>query len=277
MRLFNKVAVIGTGLIGGSIALAIKKRRLADEVIGVSRHKSTLLLAKKIHAIDRGSEDINIIKGADLVILATPVSTILALAPKIAGIIKKECIVTDVGSTKQEIAAKLGKIFPRYVGTHPMAGSQKRGVANAKPQIFKGSLCLLTPLGNTDKEACVKIKKLWLSLGAKVIYLSPKMHDKILSFISHLPHIAAFSLISSVPSQYLKFSSTGLKDTTRIAASETELWNDIFLSNRKNILKAIAVLEDNLKKIKSALNKKDKYSLTKLLREAKLKRDSLGL
>jgi len=277
MRLFNKVAIVGTGLIGGSIALAIKKKGLAKEVIGVSRHKKTLLIARRTHAIDKGSQDINIIKDADLVVLATPVDTILNLAPKVGRLIRRDCIVTDVGSTKREIVSRLTRIFPFYVGAHPMAGSQNRGMLHADPGIFKNSLCILTPVRNTDKKAQGKVRKLWLSLGAEVICLSPDEHDKILSFVSHLQHIAAFSLMEVVPRQYLQFAAGGFRDTTRIAASESEIWSDIFLSNRKNIIKSIEVLQLGLNKIKSAINKKDKKLLDKILKRAKLRRDSLDL
>lgn len=276
IRLFNKVAIVGVGLIGGSIALAIKKKQLANEVIGVSRHKKTLLKALKNRAIDKGSKDLNIIKEADLVILATPVSTILNLAPMISKIIRPDCIVSDVGSTKQRIVSKLGKIFPHYVGSHPLAGSEKRGIANAHPDIFKGSLCILTPTKNTNSKAQEKIKKLWCQLGAKVFFLTPTTHDKILSFVSHLPHVIAFSLIKIIPKKYLGFASTGLKDSTRIAASDSELWLDIFLSNRKNMLKTIDLFQENLLRIKSAIHKKDKKLLSKILKEAKRKRDILN-
>ncbi|MCM8796019.1 MAG: prephenate dehydrogenase/arogenate dehydrogenase family protein [Candidatus Omnitrophica bacterium] len=275
MRLFDKVAIVGTGLIGGSIALAIKKKQIAKEVIGISRHRYTLALAKKIHAIDKGSLDLEVIKDADLVILATPVNTILNLAPRISKIIKGNCIVIDVGSTKQEIVAKLSKVFTHYLGAHPLAGSEKRGIVNATADLFKDSLCILTPTKNTDKKTLRKITRLWVELGAEVDILSANRHDKILSFTSHLPHIVAFSLIKSIPQRYLKFASGGLKDTTRIAGSESELWSDIFLSNRKNILGSIRILENNLEKIKSAITRKDKRRLNRILKKAKEKRDNL--
>jgi len=275
MKLFHKVAIVGTGLIGGSLALAIKKQRLADEVIGVSRRKNTLLLAKKNRSIDKGSQDINIIKDADLVILATPVSIILKLAPKISKIIKRDCIVTDVGSTKQEIVSRLERIFLNYVGSHPLSGSEKRGILNAGPLIFKDSLCILTPTKNTDERSLSKIKQLWNLVGTKVVFLTPDAHDKILSFTSHLPHIVAFSLIGAVPRKYFKFSATGLKDTTRIAASDSQIWCDIFLSNQKNIVRAMESFQERLSKIKSAINKKDKKLLHLILKEAKVKRGSL--
>lgn len=276
MKMFNKVVIVGTGLLGGSIALAIKKKKLAREVAGISRHKSSIAFAKKIHAIDSGSQDINIAKGADLIIFATPVGAILALAPKIAGLVDKGCIVTDVGSTKEEISAKLSKLFPGYVGSHPMAGSEKRGIKYADARILEDSLCLVTSRPGLDKQACRKVAKLWNELGFRVSFLTPGLHDKIISFVSHLPHVVAFSLMSSVPAEYFKFSSGGLKDTTRIAASEAELWTDIFLTNRKNLLKAMSQMEQNLARIRSAVNKKDKVLLTRIIRQAHNKRVSLS-
>jgi prephenate dehydrogenase len=276
MRLFDKVAIVGTGLIGGSIALAIKKNRLAGEVVGVSRHKKNLLLAKSIGAIDRGSQDLNIIKGASPVILATPVNTIINLAPTIHKIIGNHAIVTDVGSTKEKIVKILEKIFPNYLGSHPLAGSEKRGIINADPKIFKGSLCILTSTKNTDNKTLERIDLLWKQIGARTITLTPKAHDRILSFVSHLPHLIAFSLIDTMPKEYLKFASSGLRDTTRVASSDSELWVDIFLSNQKNMLKTIGALEENLKNLKSAIRKKDKRGLALILKNAKMKRKILG-
>ncbi len=274
-KLFNKVAIVGTGLIGGSMALAIKKKGLANEVIGVSRHKKSLLTAKKNGVIYRGSQNLGIIKDADLVVLAAPVNTILNLAEPISKIVKPDCIVTDVGSTKREIVSELEMVFPGYVGSHPLAGSEKRGVVNAEAGIFCGTLCILTPTRKTDKKALDKIKKLWDAFGARVLLLPAGSHDKILSFVSHLPHVAAFSLISIIPEKYLKFAASGLKDTTRIAASDSQLWSDIFLSNSKNISTAISSLQDVLSRIKSAINRKDRKLLASILKEAKKKRESL--
>jgi prephenate dehydrogenase len=275
MKLFKKVAIVGTGLIGGSIGLAIKKNMLADEVVGISRHKKNLLLAKHRGIIDSGSKDADIIKGADLVILATPVDRIIKFAPIISRMVKKDCIVTDVGSTKKEIVEALEKFFPSYLGSHPLAGSEKRGVSNAQADLFRGTLCILTPTKKTKPDTLLKLEKFWKMLGAKVIFLSTETHDKILSFVSHLPHVVAFSLIDSIPKQYLGFSPSSLKDTTRIAASDSEIWADIFLSNRKNMLKTIGLLQNNLSRIKHAIDKKERHLLTKILKEAKKRREAL--
>jgi len=274
MRLFNKVAVIGTGLIGGSLALSLKKQKLANTIVGVSKHANSLKLALRRKAIDRAGLSLDIIKGSDLVILATPVSTIINLKNKIRRLIEKDCIVIDVGSTKQKIVTSLEKVFPGFLGCHPLAGSEKRGISNAKADIFKDSLCIITPTKNTSKDTIKKINKLWVKVGARVVFLSPKEHDRILSFTSHLPHIIAFTLINSIPQGYLRFSSGGLKDATRIASSDPGLWQDIFLSNQENILKAIDLFEKNIKKLKSAIRERNS-GLNKILNSAKSKRDSL--
>jgi prephenate dehydrogenase len=275
MRLFKKVAIVGTGLIGGSIALAIKSKGLAGEIVGVSRRSKSIRYAKKIGAIDRGSVDPDIIKGADAVILATPVQSIIKTAPAIVKIVKRDCLVTDVGSTKVEIVKALSRIFPNFVGSHPLAGSEKTSIVQARRNMFEGSLCILVPTVKTRPAVLSKIRILWKKLGARTVVLGPADHDKILSFVSHLPHAVSFSLINSIPDRYLKYASSGLKDTTRIAGSDSELWAQILLSNRKNTAEAIEVLEGHLSRIKSAIRRKDKRLLKAVLKQAKNKRGML--
>lgn len=276
MKLFNKIAIVGVGLIGGSIGLELKRKRLANQVIGISFHKASIALAKKRGAIDIGSLDFGVLKDADLVILATPVFTILELAPQISKVIKKDCIVTDVGSTKEEIVSNLEKIFPNFIGSHPLAGSQKRSISNAKKGLFKKSLVILTPTKKTKPAIVNKIEQFWAKLGATVTKLEPSVHDLTLAYTSHLAHVAAFSLIESIPEKSLAYSASGLKDTTRIALSNSRLWADIFLSNRENIVKSIAALELNLNRIKSAIKNNKKTLLIKLLKKSQLKREQLG-
>lgn len=276
MKLFNKIAIVGVGLIGGSIGLELKRKRLANQVIGISFHKASIALAKKRGAIDIGSLDFGVLKDADLVILATPVFTILELAPQISKVIKKDCIVTDVGSTKEEIVSNLEKIFPNFIGSHPLAGSQKRSISNAKKGLFKKSLVILTPTKKTKPAIVNKIEQFWAKLGATVTKLEPSVHDLTLAYTSHLAHVAAFSLIGSIPEKSLAYSASGLKDTTRIALSNSRLWADIFLSNRENIVKSIAALELNLNRIKSAIKNNKKTLLIKLLKKSQLKREQLG-
>ena len=262
-------------MIGGSMALDMKKKRLAGKIVGVCRSRKSVFLALRHKVVDACSQDLDIIRNADLVVLATPVSTIMDLAPKVAKLVDKGCFVTDVGSTKEEIVSKLEKIFPHYVGSHPLAGSEKRGVAYARTGIFRNSLCVLTPTKKSKKAALERMRTLWSSLEARVIVTDPAFHDRALSFVSHLPHIIAFCLIDVIPGEFLTFGSSGLKDTTRIASSEPELWRDIFMSNRKAALEAITAFQENLAQAKELLKKKDILRLGNFLSRAKNKRDSL--
>ena len=275
MKLFSKVAIVGLGLIGGSIALACKKNKIAGSIIGISRRKSTLANAKKIGIFDCVSGDIRRVEGCDLLIFATPVGTTLRLAPRVRQVIADECIVTDVGSTKEVVVAKLENLFPGFVGSHPLAGSEKSGIGNASSGLFKGSCWIVTPTARTNRLALDKIMLFSRRLGAHARCISPALHDIILSFTSHLPHAAAFSLITTVPVRYLPWSAGGLRDTTRVAASEAELWADIFLTNRNNVLGAIGLLQQNVAKIKSAIAKNDRGVLIKILKHAKDKRVAL--
>jgi prephenate dehydrogenase len=276
MKMFNKVVIIGTGLIGGSLGLTLKKRHLAGQIIGLSRKKKNANLAKKAGAIDLVGTSLDVVKDADLVILATPVDVIVNLAVKISNKLKKGCIVIDVGSSKENIVAKLSKLIPNFIGCHPLAGSEKKGAINLKADIFKGSVCILTPTVKTNKNALNKIELLWRNLGAKIVKLSPNKHDQILASTSHLPHAVAFSLMGSVPEQFLSMSSGGLNDTTRIAASDAKLWSQIFLSNRKNLLSAVSCFQKELNALKLALQNKNQRSLTKILTLANKKREKLA-
>lgn len=276
MKLFNKVVIIGTGLIGGSLGLALKKRHLAGQVIGLSRHLKNARLAKKIGAIDSVGLSIEAIKDADLVILATPVEAIISLAPKIAKKLKKGALVIDVGSTKERIVSKLSAIIPNFLGCHPLAGSEKKGIANLENDIFKGTVCVLTPTRKTNPAVLNKIKLLWSRLGARIVILPAKKHDRILSLTSHLPHAIAFSLISAVPEQFFTLSANSLRDSTRISSSDADLWSGIFLSNRNNLLTALSIFQLKLSALKIALKNKDKKKLVKILKLAGNKRKKLG-
>ena len=276
MKIFNKVVIIGTGLIGGSVGLASRKQRLAGEVIGLSRQQKNARLAKKVGAIDRIGQSLEVVEDADLVILATPVDTIINLAWEVSKKINKDCIVIDVGSTKERIVTKLGALIPNFLGCHPLAGSEKKGIANLEDSIFKGSICIITPTLETNPRTLNKVKLLWRRLGANVVLLSAKKHDQVLAFTSHLPHALAFSLINSIPDQCLLFSSSGLRDTTRISSSDAHLWSEIFLSNRNNLLAALSIFQTKLTVLKLALRSGNKKQLAKILVSANKKREKLG-
>jgi len=275
MKLFEKIAIVGVGLIGGSLGLEIKKRRLAGEVIGFSRHRETLEIAIKKKVIDRSAFNLNALKEADLVILATPVGTIIKLASRISKILKSGCIISDVGSTKFSIVSRMEKLLPPgvyFVGGHPLAGLEKRGILNAREGLFKDFTCILTRTKKTHLPSLKKMKRFWQLLGANVHILAPRTHDEILSYVSHLPHISAFSLVNAVPAKYLKFSSGGFKDTTRIALSDEEIWRDIFITNKNEIIKSVEVFQDNIERFKCALKNGDGVRLLQFIKRARGKR-----
>lgn len=272
---FKKLAIIGVGLIGGSLALALRTRGVAGSIVGVSRHKETLAKARARGAIDEGSLSLDIVAGADCVVLATPVETILRLAPKLASILSPSCIVTDVGGAKARIVEELQKIFPKFVGAHPMAGSEQRGIGQADADLFNGALCIVTPTSRTDKEALRTVERMWHETGARTTRMTPARHDVIIACVSHLPHAVAFSLMNSVPDVYLSYAASGLKDATRIAASDAEIWSGIFLNNRENVLKAVRVFGSNLKILERALAHDDAGALRNFLRRAAGKRRKL--
>jgi prephenate dehydrogenase len=276
MKMFNKVVIIGTGLIGGSIGLALKKRHLAGQVIGLSRNPKNAKFAKKIGAIDAVGCSLDVVADADLVVLATPVDTIIDFSRIIAKKIKKSCVVIDVGSTKERIVSVLSKLIPGFVGCHPLTGSEKKGIMNLREDIFKNSLCLITPVAKTNQQVLNKVKLLWHRLGADTVILSAQKHDRVLAFTSHLPHVVAFSLINSVPANSLVLGSSGLKDTTRISSSDANLWSQIFLSNRSNLLSAFSSLQNKINALKMAIKNKNKKLLTKILAVSKNKREKLG-
>lgn len=278
MRLFNKVAIIGVGLIGGSLGLALRKKGLASEIVGFFRRRQTLIKAKRKGLITNATMSLKeAVSGADLIILATPVDTIIKFASKIKRMVKKGAIIIDVGSTKLKIVKKIERLLPagvHFVGCHPLAGSDKSGPEAANVNIFKDSICILTPTRNTDKRALAKIKRLWQGLGAETKILTPQEHDKILSFTSHLSHLVSFAIVDCVPGKYLQFIGSGFRDTTRLASSSPVLWRDICFSNRDEILKAISKLQKSLFKFKDYIQKKKFNILEHDFARAKKRRDS---
>ena len=232
MRLFNKVAIIGVGLIGGSIGLVLKKKGLTGKIIGIGHRQKSINQALMAGAVDAGYLGLGQIRGADLVILAAPVKEIINILPKLKNLITKDCLIIDAGSTKSEIIKTAEKHKLRFIGGHPLAGMEKKGPENARADLFKNSLCLLVVPKKYNPQDLNRVKKLWEALGARTLVLNSARHDRILAFTSHLPHVVVFSLLDCLRSDYLKFGAGGLKDTTRIGLSDPLLWKDIFLTNR---------------------------------------------
>ncbi len=279
--IFRKVSIIGVGLIGGSIGEALKKKRLAKEIIGVGHRTSSIKEALKRGAIDKGTlKAVKGVEGADLVIIATRVGLIPGFGRMIGKTLKKGCVVTDVGSTKAGIVGLMEKSIPcgaAFVGSHPMTGSEKRGIKSAKEDLFKGSTVIMTKSKKTDTVAVKKLERFWKSLGvSRVAVRSPEKHDRIVAEISHLPHIVVAALINSASGESLGFASTGFKDTTRIAASDPDIWRDICMTNRKEILRALDNYGRNLSRIRKLIKEGSGAGLCREFGKSKARRKSLS-
>ena len=278
-HLFRRVTIVGIGLMGGSLGLAIKKYGLAREVIGLSQSQSSLMEAEKMGAIDKGMTDIKkAVQNVDLVVLATPVDDIIKLFDMINPYLRRGTIVTDVGSTKTEIldaAQKTLNFSYNFVGSHPLVGSEKKGVESARADLFEGAICIMTWHAKTSNQAKERVKQLWAKVGASVKSLSPEEHDETLAYISHVPHLIAYALLDSIPAKYLPLASGGLKDTTRIAGSSPQVWKDISLSNSKNMVKALDEFVQRLKLLRQAMAERDEKILLDMFTKAKEKRDSI--
>jgi prephenate dehydrogenase len=272
LKKIKKVGIIGVGLMGGSLAVALRKSFKNFKVIGHARSDKTLRRLRKAKVLDRiERSDKKIAKEADILILATPVGIITNLLKKLAPYLKKGAIVFDLGSTKEEIEKVAKNNLSKgvsFVGCHPFCGSEKAGVEKAKEDLYQGSLCFIT----STNKASYLIEKIWKRIGSRVVRISPCAHDNITSFISHLPHLICFSLVGAIPDKYLKFSSSGFADLTRIASSSGDLWADIFLSNKNQLLKHINKYNEISNKFKDAIIKEDKKELKRLIKKANKKR-----
>ncbi|MCX7927959.1 MAG: prephenate dehydrogenase/arogenate dehydrogenase family protein [Candidatus Omnitrophica bacterium] len=273
MILFENIAIVGTGLIGGSLALAIKKYKLCKRIIGVCRHKSSEIIAQKMGIFYRVSRSLKDINDAECVIVATPPSVCYEIAPLIAKIVKPEVIISDVSSTKENIVKEFEKYFNFYLGSHPLAGSEKRGIIYANAELFKGSICIVTPTKKTNLTAKKKIVQLWKMVGCNVVEMSAEKHDKILGRLSHLPHAIAFSLMNIITKEESKLAPPSFKEMTRIAGSDANLWSDIFLENKSALLSAMDSFEKKFLFFKKAIYEKNKFLLRKIIFSAKRKRE----
>ena len=275
MKKFNRVAIIGVGLIGGSIGLAVRKHHLAKEVVGVCRTSRSIRLAKKIGAIDWGTVRLSeALRGADLVILATPISAMHPLARQIALHLKPGSLVIDVASTKQKVIRDLEEIFPPgilFVGSHPLAGREKTSASFATADLFRKAPCFVVPTRRSDPKSIQTICLFWKALGGKVIRVKAEQHDEIVSKVSHLPHIAAALLV--LEAGRTPWVGNGFLDMTRIASSEASLWRDILFSNRLQMLKTLRRFRRRLDGMVILLEKKDRQAVLRRLQKAKRLRE----
>lgn len=272
---FKKITIIGVGLLGASIGMAARKKKLAGSVFGFFRNKSKINEAIRLKAIDRGGDNLEeALEGSDLIVLCSPVEDIIKKLSAIKSLGFKNALITDVGSTKARIINAAKGL--NFVGSHPLAGSEQSGIGAASPELFSGCLCVIVPDG--AKAASVrKISAFWGALGMTVTKIKAKKHDEALAFASHLPHAVAYALISSVPENFTGLSAGGLRDTTRIALSKPDIWKDVFMTNRKEVLKSLDAFDKNLGRLKEAIASKNERALLSLLSAAQKKRSCLRL
>ncbi|HNX90490.1 MAG TPA: prephenate dehydrogenase [Candidatus Omnitrophota bacterium] len=276
---FKKVVIIGAGLIGGSIGKALLRKRIAENVTGIFRRRISLQKALKEKAVTEACLGISkkALSNAEIVFIATPVSSIRKVIDGIKPYIGKETIVTDAGSIKKEIVEYADRFHDkfRFVGGHPLAGLEKTGVESSSADLYNGAICVLTGTKFTDPLALAAVKEVWERMGAAVDILSPDKHDEILAFTSHLPHAVAYALAGVQNEDHRRYAASGFRDTTRIASSDPELWADIFSGNRKNMIAAIKTFRVVLNDIEKKIVRNDKNGLRKKLGFCKGVRDGI--
>lgn len=278
----KRLVVIGVGLIGGSFALDLKRRGLVGEVVGVGRSRANLDLALQLGLVDRIADDAaDAVAEADLVLLAIPVGAMTDVFRAIAPVLKPGCIVTDAGSTKQDVIAAaragLGDKVARFVPGHPIAGAETSGAAAARAGLYRDKPCILTPLAENRGEDVDRVEALWAACGARVARMDPAEHDGVFAAVSHLPHLAAFALMEELAGRpraevYFRYAGAGFRDFTRIAGSHPEMWRDITLANRAALLAELDAYIAKLGEVRALIERGDGTGLEELFARARTAR-----
>ncbi len=264
--LFKSVAIIGLGLIGGSLALALKKSGQVEDVIGIDTDGEAICYALANGMIDRGSQELNrCALSAEIFVVATHVGSIVKVIKSLSQFLGQDAVITDTGSVKGSIVRGVEGVIPdhvNFIGGHPIAGTENSGVRYANPNLFSGKRCILTPTDKTSPFVLSRIISLWEAAGCQVFKMSADAHDRVFSLVSHLPHVVAYSLIKSVISSeesetLMDFAGGGLNDYTRVASSSPDMWVDIFFANKKDVLEAIGTFKKSFAKIEYAIERDD--------------------
>ena len=289
-KIWDTVTIIGVGLIGGSIGLALRERKLARRVIGVGRRAASLRKATKCGAVTETTTNLAAgVADADLIIVCTPIEQVAAHILEAARHCRDDALLTDVGSTKQGIVSRIEETLHvpdeskpstghhgTFIGSHPLAGSEKTGVQHAEADLFVGRAVIITPTDRSPAALVTRVERFWKSLGARVYHQSPREHDDAVAAISHVPHMIATALAAATPSDLLPFVAGGWLDTTRIAAGDVELWRQILVDNRDAILKSLEPFSTTLLAFRRALESGDEAEIVRLLQAGKKTRDASG-
>lgn len=282
----KKLVIFGVGLIGGSVALALKKASSATHIVGVGRSTESLNQALKLGIIDAIETNIEAAcSDADLILLATPVAQTKAILQSIQPHLEPKTVITDAGSTKSDVLAAarevLGEKFSQFVGAHPIAGAEKTGPTAAKNDLFVGKNVIITPTPETNMEAASRASDFWKSCGANVSKMSALEHDAVFAAVSHLPHLLAFALVNEIANrpnaaQLFSFAASGFRDFTRIAGSSPEMWRDIALANNTALLKELEAYEKQISALKNMLKNQDERGLQAIFERASIARNDWG-
>ncbi|MBE3588722.1 MAG: prephenate dehydrogenase [Thermoanaerobacteraceae bacterium] len=277
--MLEQITIIGVGLMGGSLGLAICRRGLARRVMGVDPDAENRRLALEAGAVHRTAPRINrdILAGAEMIILATPVGQVTAVLEEMRPHLSPGTVVTDVGSTKARVCARAAEIMPPgtwFVGGHPMAGSEYSGMAGADPYLFENAYYILTPPADTPGEVVERVEQLVAGVGARVVRMTPEEHDRAVAAVSHLPHLAAAALVNTLMNlpegeSFVPLAAGGFRDTTRIAGGNPLMWRDIFLSNQGAVLESIKVFREQLDRLEGMIAAGDGEGIRALLEEAR--------
>ena len=277
--ILRRISVLGVGLLGGSIGLAAKSAINGVEIIGYGHRQATMDRAVEVGAIDSFATKVTkAVEGADLVVLCTPVGVFEGLLRELLNVLKPGAVVTDVGSTKRSVVRLAEEKLPagvHFVGSHPMAGSEKRGVEFARADLFQNALCILTPTAKTDAGALGAVDGFWKSIGMRTTRLPPDEHDQLLAQVSHLPHALAAALVTLQSDKALTLAGKGFLDATRIAGGDGGLWRDILMDNRDNVLASIGALKKHLGELEKLLNGEGRDELAAWLNRAAERRAKL--
>jgi len=275
----NKITVVGVGLLGGSVGLGVKAVDEDARVVGVGRRQSSLDRALSAGAIDEATLDVAAgVAGADMVVLATPLGVyedhLLAMKPALS----PAAVVTDVGSTKSLVVriaeGVLGRGGP-FVGSHPMAGCERKGVEFARADLFEGATCILTPTRHTPPAVAAKVERFWRRLGGVTVRMTAAAHDRAVARVSHLPHVLAAIIVAAQARRHLDLAGNGFLDTTRIASGDPGMWREILLTNRRAVLDAIDAADEHLMRLRDLLEAGEGRALERYLARAKARRDDL--
>jgi len=286
MKPFKQITILGIGLIGASLALSCRQRKLAGTLVGFGRNAANLKKAQERGIIDSGSTDLKTaVTGSDLIVLCTPVGVLVERVREMIPFLQDGCIITDAGSVKGPLVEEIDALVPKtihYVGAHPIAGGEQSGLEAAREDLLTGAKCIITPTANTQAEALERVTEFWAEVGMQTLTMDAHEHDTVFGALSHLPHVVAYALMNTVANvktashgDILSMSGGGLKDITRIASSDPVMWRDICLKNKLPVVTLINQFQSALENIKTLIEQDQAEALQETFADANLHRGKL--